>query len=134
MSFLFRISAALLIPLLCLTGCGGGTGYQVSGKVTYKGQPVPKGYITFAPDGSKGNKGPGGLAMIVNGDYRTEAGKGVVGGAYQIRIIGMDGKPTQESGEELLDGKPLFPPYETAMELPMQNHQHNFEIPEKSSR
>lgn len=123
----------LLISLVCVAGigCGGGSGYQVSGKVTFKGQPVPKGYITFAPDASKGNKGPGGMAMIENGVYRTEPGKGVVGGPYQIRIVGMDGKPTKMSGEELLDGKPLFPPYETTLDLPTKNLEHDFEIPVK---
>ena len=74
-----------LLPVLlaCLTiGCGNEKTYRVSGKVTFKGQPVPEGRIFFMPDPSKGNKGPSGSAEIKNGRYDTDAGgRGVVGGA-----------------------------------------------------
>lgn len=40
------LALALLFPVL--TGCSPGTG-KVSGKVTYKGQPVPGGLVTFRP-------------------------------------------------------------------------------------
>jgi hypothetical protein len=36
----------LLLPIVALVGCGKGTGY-VTGKVTYKGQPVTSGAVVF---------------------------------------------------------------------------------------
>jgi hypothetical protein len=120
--------------LVALAGCGsaesGPQRYHVSGNVTYDGKPVPKGFITFSPDTSKGNEGPGSGAPIENGTYDTSGGKGTVGGPHRVRIVGYDGVPTTEQGEELPDGKPLFPPYETTVDLPKeQNHRHDFEIP-----
>lgn len=116
---------------LALAGCGdsGPKRYQVSGKVTYKGKPVPKGFITFEPDSSKGNEGPGGGAEIVDGEYSTESGKGVLGGPYRVKIVGYDGVPTRQSGEELPDGKPLFIPYETTVDFPKESTEKDFDVP-----
>ena len=49
------LTAALLVGT---SGCGLGDGlprYRVSGTVTYDGKLVPKGFITFTPDTSRGN-------------------------------------------------------------------------------
>lgn len=78
-----RFALLVAVPLLAALGCGGGaepTRYVVSGSVTYGGQPVPKGFVTFEPDDSQGNSGPGGGAPIENGRYRTTSEAGVVGG------------------------------------------------------
>lgn len=132
-----RISGSCWLILGCLPwvllGCGsepeGPTRYQVSGTVTYDGKPVPKGFITFSPDTSKGNKGPGSGAPIENGKYATPEGKGIVGGAYVISIRGSDGIPTTEEGEEVPDGKELFSPYETRIDLPKEDSDDlNFDI------
>jgi hypothetical protein len=58
---------------LALTGCGGPKTYSVSGTVTYKGEPIPEGYIAFVPEGP----GRGGGGAIANGSYqvRAQAGK-----------------------------------------------------------
>jgi hypothetical protein len=123
--------AVLLLTLVMLgLGCAknGLERYEVSGNVTHDGQPVPKGFITFEPDADQGNSGPGGGADIVNGRFRTAAGKGVVGGPYLIKIVGYDGVPVTESGENLPEGKPLFAPHHTKVEFPKQNTQQDFDV------
>jgi hypothetical protein len=60
---------ALLVALgiCCATGCQQAD--SVSGKVTYNGEPVEMGSVTFASaDGS----GPGFGAQVVNGEYKTD--------------------------------------------------------------
>ena len=110
-------------------GSGGNQGHQVIGNVTFDGKPVPKGYITFAPDAEKGNSGPGCGADIVDGKYATMPGKGVVGGAYRVKIIGYDGVPVIESGETMSNGKPLFLPFTTTVEFPKTITTKDFEVP-----
>jgi hypothetical protein len=56
------------VVLVVASGCGGSAA-SISGEVTYEGQPVAKGVITFFPaDG----KGPAEGGTIVNGRYRVE--------------------------------------------------------------
>lgn len=126
----------IYLPLVLLAfsvaGCGSSDGlYEVSGQVTYQGKPVPSGYIKLIPDTSKGNSGPGGGAEIVDGTYRTPSGKGVVGGPYIVEIVGTDGVPYTESGEEIPDGKPLFKAYETTFDFPKETTVKDFEVPDK---
>lgn len=112
------IAASLLI--MVIAGCGGDSGpprYDVSGTVTYNGQPVPEGVISFRPDGSKGNEGPAANANIIDGKYDTSvAGKGTVGGAHVVIIRGFDGEARPD--DELPHGKPLFSEYTTNVDLP----------------
>lgn len=104
------------VPLLA--GCGGGPEfYQVSGEVTFRGVAIPAGEIRFAPDGRRGNEGPAVVARIVDGRYTTPAGKGIVGGPYEIRIAGF-GKTVQSSDPTAPDwGAELFPEYVTHAEF-----------------
>jgi len=129
----FPIALLTFLLLPAMHGCGqtndGPQRYQVSGSVTYDGKPVVAGFVTFAPDTSKGNTGPGGGAPIRNGQFRTDAGKGIVGGPHVVRIIGYDGIKTVMEGEELVDGKPLFDPFETSIDFPKQDTTHDFVIP-----
>jgi hypothetical protein len=120
-----------LVLTLLVCGCGseGIARYELSGTVTYDGQPVPKGFVTITPDTSKGNEGPGGGAEIVDGKFRTPSGKGIIGGPHVVRIVGYDGVPTRMEGEELPDGKSLFPPYQANIDFPKQDSEHSFAIP-----
>jgi len=79
------------MALMGLPGCGGDDlprRYPVSGKVTYRGQPVPSGTITFTPaDLQKGRSGGG---MITGGNYvltslTTE--DGAIPGRYKVTVI-----------------------------------------------
>lgn len=125
--------AGLVLLSLVSSGCSssdeGPTKYQLSGKVTFQGKPVPKGQITFAPDNASGNRGPGSGAAIVDGRFETPSGKGHIGGAHQVRIVGYDGVPTSMEGETLPDGTPLFPPYETVIDLPKEDGTHDIDVP-----
>lgn len=105
-------------------GCESGSetpSYQVSGTVTFNGEPVPKGTIDFEPDGTKGGKGMAGFATITDGkfDTATEGGRGVYGGPYIIRILAFDGKPAEEA------------PYGTALFSP--EHIENKELPKENT-
>ena len=98
--------------LMGLAGCGeSGPGkYHVSGEVTYRGEPVPAGMVTFSPDTRRGNSGHQGFAEIHNGHYSTSGGngRGTVGGPHIVAVLGFDG---QTSTEESPHGKMLFPEY-----------------------
>jgi hypothetical protein len=56
-----------LLPIVFLSGCGGGTG-TVKGKITVNGKPLPNGQITFLSQ--VGNRDPF-SAAIVDGEYTT---------------------------------------------------------------
>lgn len=119
---LLTLFAALLLPVL--GGCGGKKLYEVSGTVTYNGEPVPAGMIYFNP--VAGNDGaPQGRAKIENGTYKTSVGgAGVSGGAYRARINGFDGK----SANDLPLGQPLFSDYEQVVELPRSDATQDFVV------
>jgi hypothetical protein len=97
------------IPALALSalligsspGCGEKSKFPetlpVSGKVTYKGQPVTKGTVTFQPD--KGQAATG--AIEPDGTYRlsTFAEKdGALPGHHKVMIIANDADPTLMPG------------------------------------
>ncbi|MCA9068003.1 MAG: hypothetical protein KDA84_03735 [Planctomycetaceae bacterium] len=143
MSFVMHVRFSkwfLLSGFVCgmVLGCGspndGPKRYHISGKVTYDGKPIPKGKIYFEPDDSKGNSGPQAGADIVDGEYETANGKGVVGGPHLVKITGTDGVETQVEGEVLPDGKTLFPPYETTFNFPKEDGEHSFKVPKTTGQ
>jgi hypothetical protein len=84
---------------------------QLSGKVTFKGQPVPAGYISFMPDSGEGNAGREvRVVQIKDGVYDSSKEKdpGVYPGPTVIRIAGFDGKPLALYPQ----GKQIFNPHE----------------------
>ena len=112
-----------------MAGCSGdkNTYYNVSGTVTYDGNPVPKGTIQFLPDATKQNAGPAGFANIENGQFDTKLlGKGTTGGAYYAVVNGFDGQA--DPGNELPLGKPLFTDYRISVDLPKSDTTQSFEI------
>jgi len=124
----WRLAWGCGLILLLATGCGhNGPGrHDVSGRVYYKGAPLPAGEIFFDPDVRRGNNGPMGYALIKDGDYDTRRhGKPAVAGPHVARIQGFDGKP----GQELPQGKPLFTGYEKPIDLPPEASTQDFDIP-----
>lgn len=121
--------AALLSLSIPLTGCEQPK-HHVSGKVTFKNEPVPAGHIFFDPDATKSNDGPQGFATIKDGRYDTaaEGGKGVIGGPYVVRIRAYDGK----AAEELPLGRPLFGHFTESIELPKSQSTKDFDVPENA--
>ncbi len=119
------------LSCLCFSGCGSGERrYDLSGTVTFKGQPVPEGYITFEPDASQGNRGGPGHAKILDGKYDTslEADSGILGGPHVIRITGFDKKVSGVSGSEVQLPKSLFTEYTLTQDLPKKNSKIDFEV------
>jgi len=129
----------LLSALLCFlaTGCGGDAGNRISGKVTFKGQPISTGKIHFIPDASKGNKGATGYADIKNGAYDTGApgGRGCIGGPILVKIEGFEPLPADKmdkSGE--ITTRALFPAYQTAVDLPKETTTKDFDVPADAAK
>jgi hypothetical protein len=101
------VRAWALLGILAVAGCGPSDGYRlgrVSGKVTYKGQPVAAGFITFMPDRTKQTEGPPAMSKIAeDGTYTMStkvADDGAVVGHHQVAIMGIDPKPIVEVAEE----------------------------------
>ena len=109
----------LLAAALALTssGCGAGNGLtlgRVQGKITYKGEPVKYGTVSFVPDATKGSDGPMAMGNIKeDGTYilsTSDAGDGAVVGHHKISVIGLDPVPVNP------DDKPLPTPDEAPLE------------------
>jgi len=120
-------------------GCGGAASdgprrYTISGTVTYQGQPIPVGTISFEPDTEKGNSGPGSMADIVNGKYTTPPGKGGVGGSYLARIEGYDGTEIQTGEGVSHTGNPLFKMQTLQLEFPQKDSVVDLTVPAPDAR
>lgn len=125
-------SLAWLLCVALLAGCDSGERvYQLSGKITYKGKPVPSGFVIFEPDGAQGNSGAPGRAEIIGGEYDTrgERGHGIVGGPHRVRIVGMDGGSHGQTAGEVGLPSPLFAEYTVTEDLPQQDGEKDFEVP-----
>lgn len=131
-------SALGVVVAVCLfSGCSGDSGYDISGSVSFDGEPIPAGKIYFRPDGSKNNVGQTGYANIVDGRYDTaaEGGKKMVGGALVVGIEGIDpdGATMDEaSGEEVAEA--LFPYYEIPVQLSEENTTRDFDVPAEAAK
>jgi hypothetical protein len=127
----FSLTILAAIAVLA-AGCGpkGVDRYDLTGAVTFRGQPVPKGYLIFQPDTAKQNRGPGSKAGLFNGRYETMAGQGHVGGPHIVSIVGTDGIEFDQ-GNGIMNpmGKPLFPEYTVEVDLPKESGSFDFEVP-----
>jgi len=91
--------AAMLIgtSLVVIFGCSDEfpKRYSVTGTVTYKGQPVEKGNITFKPTGTEGMPAAG---TIEKGEFSlttVNADDGAVPGQYSVVVTAVDVDLTQ---------------------------------------
>ncbi len=104
-------SSHLIIGAICLSflvaGCGGSdTSYEgpqrtaVSGTVTFDGQPIPSGTVSFIPQSADQARATG---YIANGTYEIKEGQGPNLGSYRVefswkeQVGGEDGE--SEDGE-----------------------------------
>jgi hypothetical protein len=125
--------SVLAAMLGLVAGCSGSQPQAVhlSGKVTFKGQPVPAGYISFTPDFGKGNPGKEvRVVQIKDGLYDSaqEKNVGVYPGPTIIRIAGFDGKPQPLFAQ----GKQIFNPYE--LHETIEAGTRDFEVPAEAAR
>lgn len=82
----FRILFVVL-TLTGLTGCGesGPERIGMSGMVTYNGEPIEDGEISFQP--VAGTKAPPTSAIITEGRYQLPAKWALVPGTYQVSVL-----------------------------------------------
>jgi hypothetical protein len=93
------MTASLTIGLI--VGCGESIEFPetfpVSGKVTYKGEPVPKGTITFQPDEGQAAVGE----IQSDGTYKLSTfgeGDGALPGHHRVFVIANTADPTKIPG------------------------------------
>jgi len=114
-------------------GCGGGgvSGtIPVSGKVTYKGQPVAGAIVTFNAEGAEGR-----TAVAVSGadgtyKLRTLESDGAMPGKYKVTVIKTEAAESatlsmedaaKQAGKPAAAAKELLPPkYANGAETPLQ--------------
>jgi hypothetical protein len=125
----------LAVASACLlTGCGGSDIEltDLSGKVTFAGQPVVYGQIEFVPDSGKGHQGPAGTAEIVDGSYSTRStGRGVLPGPHLVRITAYEERPVAASDDETAPSSskpPIFSGF--TLEKELKEKSQDFDVPE----
>jgi hypothetical protein len=132
--FVLRALCILGIVSLASLGCSSKPkAVQLSGKVTFKGQPVPAGYITFMPDVGNGNTGSTKLIKIKDGIYDSStepSDQALTPGAYQLRIAGFDGQTLPRFNQ----GKQLFNPVEETFVVPDNVSTKDFTIPDSAGQ
>jgi hypothetical protein len=86
----------LFICGLAAAGCGGSAPgrHEVTGAVTYRGEPVGEGVIEFEPLDGQGSRDG---ATILNGVYRIPRQKGLFPGRYRVSLVIGDGAVTSGS-------------------------------------
>ena len=95
---------ALALPLLGGLACGPSNGLDlatVRGTVTYKGEPVRAGNVTFFPDDSKGTVGPPATGTINDGSFTLSsesASDGALVGTHKVSVLGYDPEPVSSAG------------------------------------
>jgi hypothetical protein len=88
-------AVALAAAAGLLSGCGASTA-TVSGEVTYDGQPVGDGYISFTPSDGKGNDAGG---PIANGRYTVG---GLPPGPKVVKVIAVKKVNFASTSEEMM--------------------------------
>lgn len=125
-SYAISICSVVVAVSGCWSNYDGPMRYDVEGAVTLNGKPSAAGEIAFQPDTDQKNTGPGAVARIENGRYKTLEGKGVSVGPHKVRIIAYDGIPNSESANgNAVTNKP----YEATVNIPAENSTHNFDVP-----
>ena len=98
-----RLILVLACGALVLPGCAGeeeafGKRFPVSGNVTYNGQPLEKGTISFVPDG----KGAGASGTVEKGVYKLSTGgeaDGALPGKYKVTVMAKEDSEEKAKAE-----------------------------------
>jgi hypothetical protein len=126
-------SLSTILTLLLAAGCSAKPQpSQLSGKVTFRGEPVPAGYISFTPDVAKGGLGQIKVLQIKGGVYDSakEGEPGINPGAYLIKIAGFDGKKIPMFGQ----GKQIFNPVDDEFTVPSGTSTKDFVVPDSAGQ
>jgi len=122
-----RAWLSAIVAALVVAGCGRGgvERFDVSGKVTFNGAPVPAGLVIFDPALDEKQDGVEGFAEIHDGRYGTRGQKkGISGGRYRVRIRGFS-VPEKEGAAP----RKLFDEYQVTVDFPRDSTEHDFEVP-----
>jgi hypothetical protein len=96
------VAAAVGLLIGAISGCAESSierpkTFPVGGKVTYKGQPVPKGTVTFQPDDGQAAVGE----IQADGSYRLTTfapGDGALPGHHRVFVIANTADPSKMPG------------------------------------
>ena len=136
------VRSASCLLLLILTGCGqpdykGPRRFPLSGNVTYDGEPIDFGSISFLPAGGE-QRVSGGL--IENGKYAVQEAQGANAGKHRVEIrwnkkTGKQ-KRDPDSGEMFDDRNEALPPRfhtdsELTAEVSAQNTKFDYHLKSK---
>jgi hypothetical protein len=66
-------------------GCGDNRRQGVEGTVTFDGQPIPDGNISFIPQGDA--RGPTAGAVIKDGRFAIDRARGTFTGTFRVEIV-----------------------------------------------
>jgi hypothetical protein len=95
----------VILPLAlaaATAGCGGpGDGlprHEVTGKVTFEGQPLANGTIQFQPSAVQGTPVSAG-GVIKGGEFRISRDDGLVPGTYKVMIFSHGGNAQAASSD-----------------------------------
>jgi len=127
-----RLFSGLLV--ICLgSGCWSSSTeikrYKIDGNVTFNGQTIPGGTIEFEPDPEKGNRGPMSKAIFQDSRYSIDTRRGIIGGAYIVRINGYSAPIDGDDGPGTATPMPLFAEHVISLELPAKNSTQVFDVP-----
>ena len=124
-----RLVGAMAVLVLATSCSSAPPLAQMSGTVTFKGEPVPAGWISFTPEAGKGLVK---VCQIKNGTYDSskEGEPGINPGKNLVRIAGFDGHKIPMWGQ----GKQIFNPVDMTFEVPSGTSNKNFEIPESAGK
>lgn len=98
-----RHMLVLAVCFLAVVGCGGRDFVPIHGSVTYRGQPVDAGVVSFVP--VEGASGPVGRARIETGRYQMKARGGVPVGSHRVEVLAQKktGRTVTEAGKDGTD-------------------------------
>jgi hypothetical protein len=91
--FEFALAVTIMLVLTCVVGCGGRSDMgQVTGTVTYNGQPLRAAEVQFNPDAA-GRNSVG--YTDANGEYEllyTPSERGALVGKHNVSVVDRSGK------------------------------------------
>ena len=136
-----HLSSTLCCVGLCtlLAGCSGSKysgdkRYPLAGEVTFNGQSVDLGSISFIPAGGE-SRGSGGV--ITDGKYSVPEEKGPTAGTYRVEIhwLKRTGKQLRdaETGEMYDERREALPDKvqtnsDLTVEVPLPENRHDFKL------
>jgi hypothetical protein len=123
------VAAGLAFALAIVSGCQKSNGLTpVTGRVTWKGNPVPMGNVYIEPDASQGNKGPQCRSSIIKGVFVSRPDFGSVSGPVTVDVEGSEQRPESEFPVQ------LFPRYTFKTEIPKGKATLDIVVPENAGK